>query len=53
MSRLKGLVLCIGVAAAAAAVAAQDRGRLGGPGYLKLFDSNQPYNPKDIAGSKP
>ena len=28
---------------------APGRGR-GGPGYLKLFDSNMPYDPHDLAG---
>ena len=44
-----GLALVIGVAAAATLIA-QGGGRAGGPGYLKLFDSNQPFNPKDLAG---
>ena len=28
----------------------QGRGRGGGPGYLKLFDSNMPFDPHDLAG---
>src|SRR5688500_2606728 len=57
-----GLLLAL-LAAPAAFVDAQDRGRgagpagqappgpgRGGPGYLKLFDSNAPFDPKDLAG---
>src|SRR5690242_19941958 len=29
---------------------AQGRGRAAGPGYLKLFDSNLPFDPHDLAG---
>jgi hypothetical protein len=38
------------VGLAIATLAAQGGGRQGGPGYLKLFDSNLPFDPKDIAG---
>src|SRR5690348_13840554 len=33
-----------------AAPAPAGRGRAAGPGYLKLFDSNMPYDAHDLAG---
>ena len=30
--------------------AAPGRGRQSGPGYLKLYDSNMPFDPHDLAG---
>ena len=37
-------------AAAPAGQAPAGRGRAAGPGYLKLFDSNMPFDPHDLAG---
>ena len=34
----------------AAGQAPAGRGRAAGPGYLKLFDSNMPFEPRDLAG---
>jgi hypothetical protein len=33
-----------------AAPGEQSRGRQSGPGYLKLYDSNMPFDPHDLAG---
>ena len=39
-----------GRGAAPAGQAPAGRGRAAGPGYLKLFDSNMPFDPHDLAG---